>query len=294
MFRSLPDITLREISLDELPKYSPWPGRLVGAEHYVGNQKTHDEIQREFGRDKWGTLLARARAAGTNLSVGTVEEWERGLDDEILCAVGDRIGFVSGGDAGAHVIAVIAEVLRACYPASGLVEFGAGYGHKILSLATVDPFRGGPLIAGEITRSGRELMTLIAGAVGASIRSIDCDLSSETITKSEIPPGAVLFTSYAAHYVPEVSEGTLRGLAKLRPKIVVHFEPIYEHHDRNSLTGLLRRRYIEANGYNRNLLSAIRHLASCGDAEIVDEIPSVFGLNPLLPFSVVAWRPRVL
>lgn len=291
MLRSLPAIGLREIPLDELPKHSAWPGRLVGADPFVANQKTHDEIQREFGRDKWGALLDRARSVEGKLSIEMVEEWERGLDREILCTTGDRIGFVPAVDAGAYAVAVFADVLRAHYPANALVELGAGYGHKILSLARLDPFLGGPLIAGEITRSGRELMTLIASAAGLCVQSIDCDLGSATITKTEIPTGAVLFTSYAAHYVPEFNQDMLRGLAQLQPKIVVHFEPIYEHHERTSLLGLLRRRYIEANGYNRNLLSTIREFASDGNAEIVDEIPSVFGLNPLLPFSVVSWRP---
>jgi len=291
MFRSLPDIPFHEIRLDELPKHSPWPARLLGDAPFVASQKTRDEIQREFGRDKWGTLLARALSDRAGVSIRAVEGWERGTEPESLCSFGDRIGFAPSEEAGSHAIAVIAAVLRSYYPADALVELGAGYGHKVLSLAKLEPFSGAPLIAGEITQSGRDLMMLIASASGLSVRSVACDLGSATITNAQIPPGAVLFTSYAAHYVPDSIDSMLRGLANLHPKMVVHFEPLYEHHDRHSLLGLLRRRYIEANGYNKNLLTSIQEFASSGSAEIVDELPSVFGLNPLLPFSVVSWRP---
>jgi hypothetical protein len=70
----------------------------------------------------------------------------------------------------------------------------------------------------------------------------------------------------------------------------VHFEPCYEHFDELSLTGALRRRYVEVNDYNRNLVSLLHRHAASNVIAILEETRAVMGVNPLLPVSIVAWR----
>ena len=71
----------------------------------------------------------------------------------------------------------------------------------------------------------------------------------------------------------------------------MHFEPVYEHCEDDTLLGILQRRYMEVNDYNLSILEDLKALAACGDVEIVLEQPQVFGINCLLPASIITWRP---
>ena len=53
----------------------------------------------------------------------------------------------------------------------------------------------------------------------------------------------------------------------------------------------MRRRYIEVNDYNTNLLTVLRDARDAGTIQILEERAAVFGANPLLPASVLTWAP---
>ena len=53
----------------------------------------------------------------------------------------------------------------------------------------------------------------------------------------------------------------------------------------------MQRKYLELNDYNRNLLSILREAETKGVIKIVEEIPQIFGSNPFLPLSIIAWSP---
>ena len=128
----------------------------------------------------------------------------------------------------------------------------------------------------------REKLKVVSGA---------CDFNTEPLTDFSIPEGAVIYTSYAMHYVPTLDDKHIERLRDCKPSVVVHFEPCYEHHDPATLIGLMRRRYIEVNDYNTNLVSILREQQKQNRIRIIAEQPSVFGSNPLLPASIVAWAP---
>jgi len=106
-----------------------------------------------------------------------------------------------------------------------------------------------------------------------------------------IPPGAVIYTSYAAQYVPRLSSSFVDQLALFSPSVVIHIEPCYEHCEGKTLLGLIRQRYIEVNDYNTNLVTVLHEQRDRDDIEILEERPAVFGSNPLLAASVIVWRP---
>ncbi len=58
------------------------------------------------------------------------------------------------------------------------------------------------------------------------------------------------------------------------------------------MLGLMQRRYVEINGYNTNLLSVLHKHRDDGKIDILVETPQIFGMNPFLPVSVLAWRPK--
>lgn len=72
----------------------------------------------------------------------------------------------------------------------------------------------------------------------------------------------------------------------------VHAERVHEHCDASALLGLPGQRYIEANGYNRNLVTILRDHESRGVVETIEASPPASGPNPLLAAPVIAWSPR--
>ena len=277
--------------LDDLPKYSPWPERLLGLELWDQKTKTPDEIEREFGKEKWGALLERFRTS-PRAGLDEVDRWAAGSVAATLTSVGDHLVLMTPEESHTAYIAYIANALEPHLPGSALVELGCGYGSVILGLGRKPEYAGLPLFAADYTLTGPELAAAIAGREGLELTAGRCDLTRSPTTALSIPEGAVIFTAYAAQYVEPITDAFIEGISALRPKAVVHIEPVYEHCDHSTLLGLLRQRYIQANGYNRNLVTILHDHEARGTIEILDESPAAFGPNPLLAASVIAWSPR--
>lgn len=281
---------LTPIVLEDLPKYTDWPKRLLALESFSVKYKTEKEVLREFNQDKWGQLLKQARG----MSKPSLVEIERGLVDfETLMPCYDAGGFYLANERqllDMH-LDLFADVLRPHLEgASCLVELGAGYGSKLLSLGQREGFSKLPLLAGEYTESGRELISILADSLKKPIAVGYCDFREMKIDGLEIPEDALIFTSYAVHYVPELSKDFVGFLRRLNPRAVVHFEPCYEHYDMDSLHGMMCRRYMELNDYTRNLASVIEASHKRGEISLRTR-KNVLGSNPFLPISVVEWAP---
>ena len=279
-------------SLDELPKFSPWPARLLGLEPWTTKAKSGDEIEREFGREKWGVLLERFHAH-PEARLEDVDRWAAGDGDATtLASVDQHIVEMSPAESHEAYIAYIASALEPHLPATALIELGCGYGSVILGLARKAAFQDIAYLAADFTSSGPELAQGLAKRESIGLVTGRADFNASPLTNLEIPEGALIYTAYAAQYVESLNDGFVEGLAALRPKAVVHIEPLYEHCDPSTLLGLLRQRYIQANGYNRNLSTILHDHEALGSLEIIHESAPGFGPNPLLAASVIAWTPR--
>lgn len=66
----------KKYTLDDLPRFSPWPARLLGLEPWGQRTKSSDEILREYEHENWGPLLAIvANATGRIMKfIGTLIE----------------------------------------------------------------------------------------------------------------------------------------------------------------------------------------------------------------------------
>lgn len=283
---------MTEFTVDDLARYSLWPARLLGLSPWETRTKTPLEIEREFGTEKWGKLLQRATASAGDTRLDTVNEWSREGAASTLVSVGKDLVEMTPRESHTAYLNFIAKQLEAYLPATALVELGCGYGSVILDLARRPGFSQLPLFAADFTTSGPALASIIAEAEGIQLTTGSCDLSRNPVTDMPVPAGALVFTAYAAQYVEELSAGFIGGLAALRPKAVVHIEPVLEHCDTRTVLGLLRRRYIEANGYNRNLVTVLQEEAARGGIRLLQEKLPAFGPNPLLAASVIAWVPE--
>ncbi len=282
---------LKPIRLDELPRYSPWPQRLLGLAACPVRPKTEKEVIREFEREKWGPLLKGLRLMRSP-SVDKAMGLEVDLDAKEPFFESGRFALASNREIQRRYVRLLSAALRPYLKgAAGLVELGAGYGAQILSLSDEKGFKNLPLYAGEFTPSGQEAIRLVAAGLKKKIEVGWCDFRGLASEGLAIPENSVLFTSYSAHYVPEHSAGLVRFIKKWKPKAVVHFEPIYEHQSDATLHELLCRRYIEVNDYSRNLATVIETACRKKEARLLKVEKNVFGGNPLLPLSIMAWTP---
>ena len=286
----------RPPSLDDLPCHSPWPARLLGLEPWEPRQKTRAEILREYEREKWAPLLARfrhARAQGSPAGLADVDRWfTPSASEDTLVTVNDEWQFMRPTTVRERYLGLIESALaRWCPRPDALVELGAGYGGVLLHLLR-GTYSRVPAIGLDVCPSGVALLSEIARAEDLNVVAGTCDLTSPSVTDHAIPPRALFYTSYATSCVPNLPGEFVARLASFRPMLVVHFEPLFEHARQDTLLGLLRRRYVEVNGYDRSFLGTLRMAVQDGRIEILDELPNVFGANPLFAASVVVWRPR--
>ena len=252
--------------------------------------KTEEEVLREFQDEKWGGLLEKARA----FKSPTLREIENVYTDTSLVSpcydMGDFYLATWQQMQDRHVDLYAGFLKPHIKGASCLVELGAGYGSKLFGLAARDAFSELPLFAGEFAQNGRELISILASAMKKPVTVGHCDFRTLKIEGIPIPEDAVIFTSYAALYVPRLSSGFVELLARLKQKAVVHFEPCYELYREDTFHGLMCRRYVELNDYTRNLAGVIEDGRSRAGLS-VRITRNVLGSNPFLPISVIEWAP---
>lgn len=281
---------LAPLAFDDLAKYSAWPKRLLGLEPFDVRQKSEREVLREFQDERWGALLAHVKGLDRP-TLFDVEEVVSGPAADAPCYLDGSFYLANQKQMLAAHLDLYAEVLEPLvHGASCLVELGAGFGSKLLGLSLRERFSNIPLAAGEYTESGCAMISLLAGKLNKRVDVGRCDFRNLTVGGFEIAEGALIFTSFAAHYVPELPMGFIGFLRGFKPKAVVHFEPCYEYFDERSVHGLMCRRYMELNDYTRNLATVVE-AGRRGDGISVDVRRNVLGSNPFLPLSIIKWSP---
>lgn len=279
-------------TVNDLPSYSRWPARLLGIEPWQPRQRTRADLLREYDQDEWGGLLRKLASAKLPITMDELDALYIGdLSELSLRSWGEELSLLSEMESRLEHQRLVETSLEKLFPASAVVEFGAGYGGMILRMASSPRFRVIPLLAGELTRSGREVIQTMARASNLPVTVGHCDLGSPDIADFPIPEGALIFTSFALTYLSQLDRTFFERMAALKPKAVVHFEPFHEHFRGTTMLSLLRRRYLEVNDYNLNALTVAHEEQRAGRIRILREEPNVYGGNPLLPVSVLAWAP---
>ena len=283
---------VNEIFLNDLPKYSDWAKYILGIKQLEKKiEKTANEVIREFEFERWGKLFSLLKD-NPDLTLREI--------DGLICGE-EEVPFYENGEfqllpaLSGHTITYnwITSILKQhCNDVSGLVELGAGYGAIILKLAKLHPFNKLPLFAAEYTDSGCELIKMLAEKEAVKIKVGYCDFREKLLQGFDIPEGSVIYTCYATHYVPVFPDDFPDYFIKSNPKMVIHFEPIYEHCREDTLLDLMCRRYIELNDYNTNLVTVLHKQQKQGKIKILEERKNVMGYN-FLPVSLIRWKPEV-
>ena len=278
------------ISLDDLPRYSPWAGKLLGGEQILVNKRTPAQVLQEFDEEKWKALVS-VLEADSELDLVGLERAEYSSIEEV--AYEDGVFLLDNGfdQIAGHTERYAQVIGEFADGAAALVELGAGYGSKILALAGRSEFAELEVFAAELTPTGRSIILELARRGGVDITVGECDFSVPEIGSFGIPSDSVIFTSYATMYLPRLPQDFVSVISALRPRAVVHFEPCYDHFPTDTLHGLLCRRYLEFNDYNLDLAARLLDASDAGHIDILYKEPQVFGMNALMPVSVMVWRP---
>jgi hypothetical protein len=281
----LPD----EISTNDLPKWSHWPSRLLGVETFKAVERNLAKIQSEYSEDKWQKCFDAYAGSGSNLNANDLRRLHYELSSSKRRAAVHNGRLLSATNSEIMtwyddiLTTTMASVLK---PEVTVVELGCGIGHIMWMLRQAFPgltYRGGDFADSAVALAEK----LYAQTPDISVEKFDFYAPNyDLIEKAKGP--VVVLTSQALEQVP-LSAGVVETLSKYRDKIarVFHLEPAYALYDDGTLLGLMRRRYIEINDYNRDLVSTLK---SRKDVEIMRLEPNIVGWNPFNSLALIEWR----
>ncbi|MDH3975351.1 MAG: hypothetical protein OEV42_13805 [Deltaproteobacteria bacterium] len=277
--------------INDLPRFSPWPARLFGIDPWETKQKTPQEIDREYGCEKWGKLLEEIQESEKEVLIDEVDQKFYKNPQNSLCSFGNQFELLPTLEAHQRYKRLVQNTIENYLPASAIVELGAGYGSLILDYVKQDRFAGLRFIAGEYTNSGIELIKKLSYAQHSEVEVVHCDFNASPAVNGEIPKDSIVFTSWAIACVSTLQSDFFKYLCDSCIKVAIHVEPCYEHYTPDTLIGLMRRQYIKINGYNSGFITSLYKQQSQGVIEILEEKPAVMGINALAPVSIIVWRP---
>ena len=280
-----------EIGINDLPKYSPWCKKIMSLEEEQIHYKTPKEVRREYADEKWGEVC---NILDKNPKI-RLHELESKLftNNKSPIFFNSKFILMSAWDARQKLYSLYCEKMKPYSKSMQcLVELGAGYGSVILNLLCRNRGGGAKAFSGEYTSSGLKAQSILAGNEGIDITTGECDFYQ--LTKSPVFRAAkhgVVFTSWAAAYVPAMTQAFVDYFLEFEPQYVIHFEPCYEFYSMDTLHGQMCRRYMQLNDYNRNLMKILREAEQTNKIEIMHIEKNFWGANPFSPISMIVWKP---
>lgn len=278
---------MKEITLDQLPKYTPWTARLLGFEAFSQKTRSSAEVLREYDQEKWSSVLRYLESTDTRSSDEILAA--QGLNPDSECAFmrNDRYFVARAADIMSQYEELLAREIQP-YLQDDLVELGCGIGDKLIYLSKL--YDSINVWGGEYTASGLKSAKALAKGYGIDVEFTLFDYNDPD-SMFFIKSGSLVYTSHSIEQIPELRSEFLDELIRKQPKYVIHFEPCYEDQDSQSLIGLMRKKYIELNDYNRNLIDLLNDYNRRGLIEIISHKKNVFSDTPFNPTSVVVWAP---
>lgn len=285
---------MKRIPLDELPRWSKWPARLLNLVTFAPAERTIGKIEKEYNRDKYGKCLEEFHRLKGRATYEAIKQFEFDVpSNHGLCVSRQtRLYAMTLQEArNAYYRLLVKTLARRLKTAGTVVELGAGYGFNLWRLKRHFPKI--QFVGGEFSRNAVQLSSLLNTGLPADQRVTVAHFNfyepADYRLIAKAPGPVVVFTSHAIEQCPS-AKLVVKHLLRLGSHIaaVFHFEPVPELSG-DSLLGLLRRRYAELNDYNRDLLTVLRNHPSIR----LDSVQAnVFGLNPLNVTSIIEWNPR--
>jgi len=283
--------SFRLIELNDLPQYSPWPARLLGIEEWENRTRNEQLVTNEYGQ-KWGTLYRKY--ADQNFD-GLREALEylfmTHFQPHILFHLKENIYFTKNSvQLWDYFYSILFKVLTPYLSEKDtLVELGCGWGRNLFYALDMKLCK--KAIGGEYTKEGRELGELISSQFDLPFEIRPFDYYKPDHDFMQQLQGAVVFSHNSIEQISQMPEETILSIIQNRPKVVIHFEPIFEYRNQDTILHYLWKRFTEINDYNRNLLTVLEKLEKKGMLKIILEDVHAFGLNAFNPGSFIIWQP---
>ncbi len=282
---------MNQIDFNSISNYHSWPKTLLDNVKLSVKHKTIDQVIREFGDEKWTQIYTLLKnKPGINLN--QLEELINKEEKLNVSVIRGNFFETSNSKINAIYIEILKKtLLKYSNQYQTIVEIGAGYGSKILQIASCDEFINNKFVAGELTQQGQGLIKKLASNMDLNMNVGYCDILNGDYSELKIPDNSIIFSFYSAHYVSDFKKSLYKKILKLNPSIIIHFEPIYEALSSNNIYELMCRKYIKINDYNTNLLQTIKLLEA--DKLLSFTIQkNVLGSNPFLPISIIECKPN--
>lgn len=293
-----PDAT--PIDLDDLPTHSDWPDRILGATEWTIPERDIGKICEEYEHNKYERLLKFQKNSNT-LDPAEIRErqiidrtWhfsETVQSEKAVCISQDCDLYVAPILAAQRyndstVVKTFEHLLNG---GETVVELGCGYGYNLHVLDQAFPTC--KFVGGELSENAVKIASkLYEDRDNIAVKRFNYYDDQWPLFARKFKRDVVVFTRLSIEQLPRCGQviERLRRSAGEPLREVVHLEPVYEMHDTGSLLQLLRKRYIEINDYNRDLLSV---LESSDKVSILEREYDVFGFNGLNPMSLIHWKP---
>ena len=277
---------MKHIELNDLPQYSGWISELLSDSRHK-RPKNQQQIIREFGLEKWGYLLARWKKNPCGIDI--VRQWGGVPRTEQAGLVDGQLMLMTATESFDCYVNLVERALLED-PSPHLLEIGCGYGSVLFELMKRGNVNYESVVGLEYTQQGVELAQLLAAWHNYDVPIGQGDFNAAGISNTKIPQNTDIVTSFSLSYVRD-SALALANIIKLNPRRVLHFEPVFQHYQEQTILGLLQRKYMEVNDYNSTFREELARLEEEGVIEIIKEEPMIFGGNCLSPLSLLVWQP---
>ena len=278
------------IPLTDLPKWSPWPARILGLSDWSVPNRTVEKVDKEYDKDKYLECLIYAKEQNST-DADTVKAFEFHLEKlTSICVSHEEKLYEMSADQimPANDALLIESISPLIEEVDTIVEIGCGYGYNLWQLNKHFPnkiYRGG-----EYSPNAVQLAAMLYKDHD-NISVEECnfyDNSYAVLEQCKPNEKVLLITRHAIEQLPTVAP-FLQTLTQYfdRLSAVCHLELVYQNYD-NTLLGMLRQRYATVNDYNNDLLTLLEDRP---DIAIKTNNPDVFGHNPLNSTSLLTWQP---
>jgi len=278
----------KEISVNELPRYSLWVERLLNLKPFSKPVRNLAKIDAEYDKDKYAKLWAYYnKNKQYDISIVDIKSREILPSPDISCfSRKGRLYLTSIANLRRLNDRVLIDALApSISTVKTVVELGCGYGYNLALLR--DTFPNRLWIGGEYSQNAIKLAThLFAGCKGISVLPFNYYDDTWAILQN-LNKKALIFTRHSIEQLPQ-AKSVMQTLAKYKDKIaeVIHLEPVYELIDKQTTLGLMRQACTLINDYNTDLLTTLNSMK----VNILEIDIDVLGTDPLVPTSLVRWR----
>jgi hypothetical protein len=273
----------REIGINELPAYSPWPARLLFRDR-PKPERTPETILAEYNKVKWASLLNYWNTH-SGVSIRALLKFGETGNGKCAFSTSSKL-YLEDWDVMQNISdSVLIKVLKPYVSLSNtIIELGCGWGYNLFTLQSV--WKNKYYIGGDLCPNAVKLGMQIARSDSRMSYKVFNFMDNNWTVFDKINTPAIIITRHAIEQLPS-AQHAITQLVRHKDKIaaVIHLEPVCVPRE-PTLLSLLRIAYTEANNYNTDLLK----LAQDNSKKIHFEY-DVCGINPLNPTSLLVWQP---